>query len=157
MEILKNKGFFCTDFPVSIPAGCIISRYDYPEVVQLPDYYTWMVAQFLGIVTRKLHNLQETIPGNGSKKLFLGKTQWNHGSFPFALLDNFQVLLPGDCATSGLWYPEVAQYPDIVTWRLCNFRVTISGGCTISRYSNPEVEFCDQIMKISIFKQLLHL
>ena len=29
--------------------------------------------------------------------------------------------------------------PGIVTWRLCNFWVTISGGCTISGYHNPEV------------------
>jgi len=27
----------------------------------------------------------------------------------------------------------------MVTRRLCNFRVTIPRGCTISRYSNPEV------------------
>ena len=55
------------------------------------------------------------------------------------------------CTTSGLRYPEVAQYPGIVTRRLCNFRVTISGGCTIFGNRYPEVEFCDHIMKICIF------
>jgi len=33
-------------------------------------------------------------------------------------LHNFQVSFPGVCATSGLLYPEVAQYPGIVTRRL---------------------------------------
>ena len=39
-EIITKKGLFPTDFRVTLPRGCTISGYGYPEVVQLPAYYT---------------------------------------------------------------------------------------------------------------------
>ena len=86
-----QESFFKNNFQIWLPRGCATSGLLYPEIVQP-----------LGIVTRKLHNLRVTIPKNCLKKNFLGKTQRNHSSFPFAWLDNFRVSKPGDCTFSGL-------------------------------------------------------
>ena len=103
-----------------------ISGFPYPEVVQFP-----------GMVTRRLYNFHVTIPqgstisrfsnpevsqppGNNNrimlKKTFLEKMKSWQFSFCF-----------------------VGKFLGIVSWRLYNFQVTISGGCTISGYCNPEV------------------
>ena len=39
-------------------------------------------------------------------------------SYDIRRLHNIRILLPGGCATYGLQYPKVAQYPGIVTRRL---------------------------------------
>ena len=64
-------------------------------------------------------------------------------------LHNFQVWLPGGCGTSKLLYPEVAQCPDLITQKLYNLWVKITGNCLKKTYLNKLNEIMTKFDKIS--------
>ena len=96
-EIFTKVVFFQSNFRVTIPGNCNISRYCYRFRVTI--LWNW---KYPGIVTRKL-------------------TQH------FCLLVNFQVLIPGSWKFSNFWVllPGNSQFLSNSTQKLENFWVSI--------------------------------
>ena len=158
---------FQSNFRVTIPGNCTISRYCYPEIYKFPSNNTLKLkmsgycypeidpaflpfGQFPGIVTWKLKIVK--FPGIVTQKLTISENQYSEiGQFPGIYtrkLINFRVTIPGNSTTKkkgniDFWVtiPGSCKFPGIVTRKLLHFRVTILG-------------FCSQNLKIIIFKQL---